>query len=307
MVKARILLAEDDRHLRETIAFNLMEEGYTVTEVANGRAAIGTLQTSAHSPAPSYDIVFTDIVMGEVSGIEVMYTARTLPDAPEVILLTGHGSLETAISAVRAGAFDYLLKPCSLDVMLQCVADAVQHRANKQQYTEAKQMLERFARVVTSSYGEASDTVESPPTIDLASSPHHRHNAYAADMASVDGAAPLPAVSNETSYVERVTTSCSRYRQVGALQVDTHRHEIFFQGTPLHVTPTEYDILAYLASIPGRVASFGDIVRHIRDDHVNEEEARDLLRSHIHNLRQKLDRRYLVNVRGFGYILAAPE
>lgn len=267
-MEGHILLVEDDTNMRELLALFLEESGYRVTQAPDGETAVNLLTCSA-SQCPSYDVVCTDIIMGTVDGIEVMHAARCLPSPPEVILLTGHASLETAIAAVRAGAFDYLQKPCRPGRLLERVEAALRQRAAQLQHNEDGS---------AEPYPHASAT----PRISLPEEGNPEESTHS----------PFPP---------------DRYLQVGNLRIDTYRHDVWFNEEPLYFTPTEYKILVYLAARAGRVASFSEIISYARGYSVDEEDARGLLRWHIRNLRQRFDRRYLVSVRGVGFMLVDPE
>jgi two-component system, OmpR family, response regulator len=267
-----ILLVEDDNDLRDMIARTLRKAGYDITEAPDGQHAIDLL-TSNHTQRNSYHVVLTDIVMGMIDGIEVLNVARSLPNPPEVILLTGHGSLQTAIEAVRNNAFDYLLKPSPKARLLERIAAALDHYQQRQRQHKAVEIVRSLADFAT----------------------HSTHSA----PVSAPHAESLPAPDSQNE--------ADRYRQVGKLRLDTYRQEAHFANEPMHVTPTEYLILACLAASPGRVISFGDIVRHTHSYDVGEAEAHNLLRTHIRNLRKKFDRRYIESVYATGYMLVEPE
>lgn len=131
----RILLVEDEEKLLMTLSALLEESGYAVTAVRSGEEALEALQ---HQP---FDVVLSDIRLGVVSGIGVLSAARALPQPPEVVLLTGFGSMETAIEAVRAGAYDYLLKPCRPAQLLECLSGAVERHQVAQQRNTFFQMV----------------------------------------------------------------------------------------------------------------------------------------------------------------------
>lgn len=137
-MKPRILVVEDDATSRITLAHLLQHAGYDVTQAADGEAAIDILEKEP------FDVVVTDIVMGTVDGIEVLHTARLQPGAPRVILLTGHGTLDTAVIAVRAGAHDYLLKPASKENLLDSVARAVQAQRDDESLRKAATMIKHI-------------------------------------------------------------------------------------------------------------------------------------------------------------------
>ncbi|NJN65964.1 MAG: response regulator transcription factor [Chloroflexaceae bacterium] len=134
-MKPRILLVEDHDKTRNMLAHLLASTGYHVTQAPNGEIALELLKQEP------FDIILTDIVMGNVDGIEVLYTARQLVPRPAVILLTGHGTLETCIAALREGAFDYLLKPCSDEQLLRCIAAALHQYHAEQRVRRAVETL----------------------------------------------------------------------------------------------------------------------------------------------------------------------
>lgn len=137
---SHILVVEDDHDTLRKIAYRLQYAGYEVTQAASGEAALDLLEMD------SFNVVVTDILMGQVGGIEILHTARRLTAPPAVILLTGHGALDTCIDALRAGAYDYLLKPCSPEHLLACVAGAVQRHQAEQQLRDAAAILTGQAR-----------------------------------------------------------------------------------------------------------------------------------------------------------------
>jgi DNA-binding NtrC family response regulator len=116
----RVLFADDERSLQEFMRTELPRLGHEVTICADGQAALKALQKS------TFDVAILDIRMPGLSGIEVLEQLKQAASATEAILLTGHASLETAVEALRHGAFDYLTKPCKLaeiEVMLRRVAE----------------------------------------------------------------------------------------------------------------------------------------------------------------------------------------
>jgi DNA-binding response OmpR family regulator len=135
MTRPHILLVEDDASARMTLAIGLRGAGYRVTEAADGKIAIDLLEQE------TFTLVLTDLVLGEVSGIEVLYTARMQPYCPLVILLTGHGSLDSALAAFRNGAYDYVLKPCAPDHLLHVVAGAVRRHTLEGQMRESVRFM----------------------------------------------------------------------------------------------------------------------------------------------------------------------
>jgi len=109
---ARILVADDEDGLRWVLEKGLRQAGYEVTSVADGEAAIRAFETDA------YDLVFLDVRMPGVDGLTVLDRLRkSRPDAC-VVVMTAHGTMDTAITAMQRGAYDYLAKPFDLDEAL---------------------------------------------------------------------------------------------------------------------------------------------------------------------------------------------
>ena len=103
--RIRVLLAEDEANLSQILTTFLKGRGYDVVACPNGREALETLR------AETFDVALLDIVMPEMDGLEVLRAVRADAEPPEVIIITGNGTIETAISAMRLGAYDYMAKP----------------------------------------------------------------------------------------------------------------------------------------------------------------------------------------------------
>lgn len=258
----RVLVVEDSDALRDWLTRVLQRAEYGVTQATSGEEAITMLQQTGDQRMP-FDVVITDIMMGDVDGVKVMQAARNQPSPPEVILVTSYGSLETAAHAVRLGAFDYLQKPVQPHVLLTQVAAAAERRAERlRQATEA------------AAWRAVADVVSKV----------------------------LP---NETSAIPSAAPKAERYLTVGLLQIDTQRREIWFNNERVAVTPIEYTILITLGETPAIVVTYGELVRRTHAIAVSEREAYGLLRTHVRNLRHKIERNYLISVRGVGYMLDA--
>ncbi|MBP2673842.1 MAG: response regulator receiver modulated diguanylate cyclase [Deltaproteobacteria bacterium] len=119
--KVRLLVVDDEEAIRGTLSALLGEEGYEVTAVSSAEEAIARL-----GDAP-FHLVITDIRMSGMTGIELLQAVKRLHPATEVIMMTSYASLETAVLALRSGAYDYLLKPFEdLELVTTAVARAVE-------------------------------------------------------------------------------------------------------------------------------------------------------------------------------------
>jgi DNA-binding NtrC family response regulator len=114
--RIKVLVAEDEVHLGQILSTFLAGRGYALTTVTDGRAALDALRAEA------FDVALLDIVMPELDGLEVLKQVRADADPPEVIIITGNGTIETAISAMKLGAYDYMAKPyrmAEIDVLVR--------------------------------------------------------------------------------------------------------------------------------------------------------------------------------------------
>src|SRR5258706_15393009 len=117
-----ILVVDDEETIRHTLRGLLSDEGYEVLEAPNGRRALELLEHST----PRLAIV--DVWMPEVDGIELVERMRTQAPGVPIIVISGHGTIETAVRVIRLGAFDFLEKPFQLDALLSVVGRALGDR-----------------------------------------------------------------------------------------------------------------------------------------------------------------------------------
>src|SRR6185312_3814944 len=116
----RILFADDEAHLRDLMQMELPRMGHEVTVCPDGTAALRALERG------HYDAAILDIRMPGLGGIETLGQIRQMNPETQVIMLTGHATVDPAVQALRAGAFDYLTKPCKwteLELILTRVAE----------------------------------------------------------------------------------------------------------------------------------------------------------------------------------------
>ena len=101
----RVLIAEDEAHLGTILEQFMTARGFAVRVVRDGRTALDTLRRE------TFDVALLDVVMPEIDGLEVLRLVREAPLPPEIIVITGNGTIETALSALKLGAYDCLSKP----------------------------------------------------------------------------------------------------------------------------------------------------------------------------------------------------
>jgi signal transduction histidine kinase len=138
--KARLLVVDDEESVALTVSEVLRLEGYEVEMVLSGEEAIARLQ------GVQYDLVLTDLHMEGGDGISVLAEVRRTTPMTIAIVLTGFASLESAIAAMRQGAYDYLLKPCIIDDLKHTIQRGLEHRRLMMAEQEARSNLEQLNR-----------------------------------------------------------------------------------------------------------------------------------------------------------------
>ena len=118
----RILVVDDDDFMRDSLLDTLRESGYDVAACAAAPAAL------EHLNAERWDVAISDLKMPGMSGLEFLAEARRLDASLPVLLITAHGTVETAVAAMKQGAFDYILKPFGADELRILVTKALEHR-----------------------------------------------------------------------------------------------------------------------------------------------------------------------------------
>ncbi|NTV53127.1 MAG: response regulator [Candidatus Firestonebacteria bacterium] len=121
-MNAKILVAEDEVGIRMALTILLEEEGYQVVTACDGNEALAVVR------AKEFDLVISDIRMPGMSGLQFLEEVNKIPSAPEIILMTAFGSVETAIQAMKKGARDFLIKPFSNDLLKMTVKRVLERR-----------------------------------------------------------------------------------------------------------------------------------------------------------------------------------
>ncbi len=131
---ATILLVDDEVAFAETMTKRLTKRDLDVTAVFDGDSALTRLDEN-----PSVEVVILDVKMPGMDGIDVLTAIKTRFPLVEVIMLTGHATVESAIEGMKLGAFDYLMKPCDLDTLIEKTTQAAgKKRQHEEKIVEAK-------------------------------------------------------------------------------------------------------------------------------------------------------------------------
>jgi DNA-binding NtrC family response regulator len=132
-----ILVVDDDADMREALELGLSTRGFTVMSAGSGADAVSLIEKN------DVDVVLTDLAMRGMTGLELCRKVREMaPDLP-VIVLTAFGNLESAIQAIRAGAYDFLAKPIQLDAVGVALTRAIEHRALQREVRTLRRSLEK--------------------------------------------------------------------------------------------------------------------------------------------------------------------
>ncbi|MGI9013575.1 MAG: sigma-54-dependent transcriptional regulator, partial [Phycisphaerales bacterium] len=120
---SRVLIVDDKEMMRDSVAATLARKGHTVIAASDGHAALEKL--AKRRP----DVVVTDLQMPGMDGLELLNEVRTFDEQLPVIFMTAYGTVETAVAALKRGAFDYITKPFSGDELMLAVERALEHAA----------------------------------------------------------------------------------------------------------------------------------------------------------------------------------
>ncbi len=153
--RIKVLIAEDEAMLATVLEQFLVSRGHEVSVVHDGRAALETIRHTG------FDVALLDIVMPELDGLEVLRQLAEEPSPPQVIIITGNGTIETAITAIRLGAYDYLSKPYRMAEIDVLVRRAWEKRHLAEQNVLLQSRLERRAKAseVITQYPPMQDVV----------------------------------------------------------------------------------------------------------------------------------------------------
>ena len=127
-----ILIVDDEAGIRESLSGILADEGYSASAVESGEACLDLLRKSP------FDVVLLDIWLPGIDGMETLQKIRDFEDPPEVIMISGHATIETAVRTTKLGAYDFLEKPLSLEKTLILLKNAIDSKRLRSENVELK-------------------------------------------------------------------------------------------------------------------------------------------------------------------------
>lgn len=264
---AHILIVDDEPHLRRTVARILQRAGFEVTTASSGREGIELL--SRHS----FDLVYMDIRMPDMNGLEALKSLHAAHPQLPVILFTGQPDLNSAVSALRHGALDYLQKPLKPELIIERAKAALANLERERRKRELQAQIE----ALQSELKNLEEGEESKNTL--------KH--------------------------DTVLDNSGRYFKRGKLTLDLHTRRVNTGGERLvDLPPTAFDYLLVLARHAPNIVDYQTLVVEAQGYQADMKEAQELTKWHIHHIREAIESdtehpTFIINVRGSGYRLVA--
>jgi two-component system, OmpR family, alkaline phosphatase synthesis response regulator PhoP len=264
-MEGHILIIDDEASLRQTMARILQRAGFEVTTAADGKE--GLALASEHA----FDLVYSDIRMPDMSGLELLKVIHAkFPDLP-VVLFTAQPDLNSAVEAVRSGAVDYLLKPLKPQAVIDRTHAILEKNRKERRKREIQRQIETLQSELNSlERGTGEDKVDSAP--------------------------------------QQASVSNDRFVKCGVLTLDLYAHRATMSGRVVEIPPTSFDYLLVLARHSPNVVDYQTLVSEAQGYETNPHEAQELTKWHIHHIRQAIEPdshkpTHVINVRGTGYRL----
>ncbi len=139
----KILIVDDEAGIRESLQAVLADEGYETASVASGEECLKLLRREH-----TYEVVLLDIWLPGIDGLQTLESIHEMDDPPEVIMISGHGTIETAVRATKLGAYDFLEKPLSIDKTLILVKNAIESKKLRHENVDLKKQLHAKSVIV---------------------------------------------------------------------------------------------------------------------------------------------------------------
>jgi DNA-binding NtrC family response regulator len=153
---SNILIIDDEKAIRKTLSEILSYEGYKIEEAADGEEGLKKLREK------EFDVILCDIKMPKVDGIEFLEKSKDINGDTPIIMISGHGTIETAVEAVKKGAYDYISKPPDLNRLLITIRNAM----DKNQLVAETKVLKRKVSKVQEMIGESDPMLKIKETIE---------------------------------------------------------------------------------------------------------------------------------------------
>lgn len=260
-----VLVIDDEPILRNTLTRILRQAGCDVTSAGEGAEALRRLTDGV------YELVFLDLRLPDFDGLQILKAIRESTPTLPVILLTAHGSLSTALEALRLGASDYLLKPIDPEILVARTRVILQEQAVEKRRREINDQIAALQQ----------------------------------ELRRLDAGQYTPG-SNVSSLLTQSPED--RFLKRNELILDLQAQRATFGNQVITLPPTTFDYLVVLARHSPDVVEYKALVAEAQGYQADHLEAKELSKWHIHVIRQALETgsgkpRFVLNVRGVGYRL----
>ncbi len=264
-IGGKILIIDDEALLRKTLTRILQQAGFEATSAESGEQGLAFLERNV------FDLVFMDVRMPGLAGLDVLERIRSSNPTLPVILFTAQPDINSAVEALRRGASDYLLKPLKPEVIIERARTILMAQQKERRRREILTQMEQLQAELKTLDAEDSDE-------------------------------PAPA--------KNAASSSDRYLKRGQILLDAYTRKVIVNEQAVSLVATSFDFLLVLARHAPEVVDYCTLVAEAQGYQVEAREAQELAKWHIHNIRQAIepDPRnpvYLFNVRGVGYRLVA--
>ncbi len=259
----RILIVDDEANLRHTVARVLQRAGFEVTTAASGKEGLALLSQQ------NFDLVYMDIRMPDMNGLETLKAiTASYPKLP-VILFTGQPDLNSAVSALRQGALDYLQKPLKPELIIERAKIVLANLERERRKKELQAQIETLQ----------------------------------AELRNLENVG-----SEESGLKDKEANEDERYLKRGNWVLDLHTHRVTTGNQIIDLSPTAFNYLLVLARHAPNVVDYQTLVTEAQGYQTDTREAQELTKWHVHQIRETLEPdaqrpSFIINVRGTGYRL----
>ncbi|MFZ5822669.1 MAG: response regulator [Chloroflexota bacterium] len=262
-ITGHILIIDDEPSLRKTLARILQRAGFEVTSAENAEQGIAFLETTR------FDLVYMDIRMPGLAGLDALTIIHTSNPSLPVVLFTAQPDLTSAVEALRRGATDYLLKPLKPETIIERAKSILAAQQKERRRREIQAQIEALQAELKS-------------------------------LENSEEAQPTPAA--------QAAAPSDRFVKRGALLLDLHTYRVTIHERVASLSSTSFDYLLALARHAPHVVDYQTLVAEAQGYQAEAREAQELAKWHVHHIRQAIEAdsrnpTLLINVRGIGYRL----
>jgi DNA-binding response OmpR family regulator len=254
---------DDEANLRHTVARILQRAGFEVTTAASGKEGLTLLSQQ------NFDLIYMDIRMPDMNGMEALQAITADHPKLPVILFTGQPDLNSAVSALRHGALDYLQKPLKPDLIIERAKTVLANLERERRKKELQAQIE----------------------------------ALQAELRNLENEAGV-----EPNLKDKEEEASERYLKRGNLVLDLHTQRVTVGDQIIDLSPTAFNYLLVLARHAPSVVDYQTLVTEAQGYQTDAREAQELTKWHVHQIRETIEPDaqhpiFIINVRGTGYRL----